>query len=121
VYQISSKSVNEWLTGSISLIFKMAAAAIIEKSSTVPLLRFPDSACFSQSVYQISSKLVDKWPTCSNSLIFKMAAAAILENGGTLPHMRFSDSQCILQSVFKFDQSREMNGLFTQFLCCCDI
>jgi hypothetical protein len=72
-----------------------AAAAIFENVSTLPVLRFLDSACFSQYVYQISSKSVNKWPTHSSSLIFKMTSAAIFKNGGTLPVLHFLNSACL--------------------------
>jgi hypothetical protein len=46
VYQISSKSVDKWPKGSISLIFKMATAANLGNGGTLPLRRFLNSACF---------------------------------------------------------------------------
>jgi hypothetical protein len=38
VYQFSSKSGDKWLTFSIALIFKMAAAAIFENGGTLRIL-----------------------------------------------------------------------------------
>jgi hypothetical protein len=43
VYRTSSKSSDKWLTYSVALIFKMAAAAIFENGGTLPLLLFPNS------------------------------------------------------------------------------
>ena len=58
VFQISSKSDNICLFYSISLIFKMAAAAILENGRRPPLLHFFNSASDFQYIYQISSKSV---------------------------------------------------------------
>jgi hypothetical protein len=45
VYQISSKSGDDWPTYGLSLIFKMAAAAILQIGGTLPVLRFLNSGC----------------------------------------------------------------------------
>jgi hypothetical protein len=45
MYQVSSKSSDKWPTYSISLILKMAAAAIFENGGTLPVSRFLSSAC----------------------------------------------------------------------------
>jgi hypothetical protein len=44
---MSSQSSYKWPTDYIALIFKMAAAAILENGDTLPLLLFSESACFS--------------------------------------------------------------------------
>jgi hypothetical protein len=100
------------------MIFKMAAAVILENCCTLPLLRFSKSACFTQALDQISSKSVDKWLNGSKSLVFKMAAAAILQSGGTLPLFSFMIPAGIFQSGYKYHQSLAMNGFFTQFPWC---
>jgi hypothetical protein len=46
VYQISSKSDDNWPTQGISLIFKMAAAAIFENGATLPVLFFFELSMF---------------------------------------------------------------------------
>jgi hypothetical protein len=56
----SSKSNDKGPTYNMSLVFEMAAAAILENGRTLPILWFLHSACFSQYAYQISSKSGDK-------------------------------------------------------------
>jgi hypothetical protein len=46
VYQTSLKSIDKLPISSLSVIFTMAAAAILQNSGTLPLSRIFEQACF---------------------------------------------------------------------------
>ena len=81
----------------ISLVFKMAASAILENDHRLAFLWNSNSACVVQSVYRNSLKSDHKWLFYRHWSIFKMAASAILENDHELPVLCYSNSACGVQ------------------------
>jgi hypothetical protein len=89
IYKISSRS-----PYSIVSFFNMEASAIFENGASLTVLRFLDSACYSEYVYRITSQSDHKWLSYSIAMIFKKAAASIFEMGASLTVLRILDSAC---------------------------